>query len=154
MIMDLRELYQEMIIEHNRTPHNHYVMQDATSRAEGFNPLCGDKFTLYLKINEGVVIAASFIGKGCAISQASASMMTDALKGKTLEEAECLFQRFHAMLTEENSYTKSNHEKENLGRLEALAGVKAYPARVKCATLAWHTFQAALHHSAALVSTE
>lgn len=150
MSIDLRELYQEMIIEHNRYPHNHFIMQDATSKAEGFNPLCGDKLTLYLKIAEGVVSAASFIGSGCAISQASASMMTDALRGKTLEDAEDLFQRFHAMLTEE----KVDLVDLSLGRLEALAGVKAYPARVKCATLAWHTFQAAIHHGAALVTTE
>ncbi len=150
MSMELRELYQEMIIEHNRHPHNHFEMPDATSKAEGFNPLCGDKLTLYLKIEEGVVTALSFIGRGCAISQASASMMTDVLKGKTLLDAEALFQRFHTMLTEENV----NVGDLDLGRLEALAGVKAYPARVKCATLAWHTYQAALTQSASLVSTE
>lgn len=151
MSMELRELYQEIIIEHNRDPHNHYVMADATTSANGFNPLCGDKLTLYLKIQDGVVSELSFIGCGCAISQASASLMTDALRGKTLVEAHELFERFHALLTDDN---ESNWA--SLDRLAVLAGVKAYPARVKCATLAWHTFHAALDKdvSATTVSTE
>lgn len=149
MSMELRELYQEIIIEHNRDPHNHYVMTDATTTANGFNPLCGDKLTLYLKIVDGVVSELSFIGRGCAISQASASLMTDALRGKTLDEARQLFERFHALLTIENE-----SDWESLDRLAVLAGVKAYPARVKCATLAWHTFQAALDKSMTIVSTE
>lgn len=152
MSLDLRELYQEIIVEHNRNPHNHYVMEDATAQADGFNPLCGDKLTLYLKIEDNRLKELSFCGRGCAISQASASLMTDALRGKTLLEAELLFERFHALLTNENdSQLSSDH---GLDRLEALAGVKAYPARVKCATLAWHTFNAAVQCNAAIVSTE
>ena len=149
MSMELRELYQEIIIEHNRNPHNHYVMENATATANGFNPLCGDKLTLYLKITDGVVSELSFIGCGCAISQASASMMTDALRGKTLVEAQQLFERFHTLLTND-----SESDWTSLDRLAVLAGVKAYPARVKCATLAWHTFHAALDKSMTTVSTE
>ncbi len=149
MSMDLRELYQEIIIEHNRNPHNHYVMDNASATANGFNPLCGDKLTLYLKIADGVITDLSFIGCGCAISQASASLMTDALRGKTLAEAEQMFERFHLLLTAdgESDWT-------SLDKLAVLAGVKAYPARVKCATLAWHTFHAALDKSMTIVSTE
>lgn len=149
MSMELRELYQEIIIEHNRNPHNHYAMDDATATANGFNPLCGDKLTLYLKIADGVITELSFVGCGCAISQASASLMTDALRGKTLADAEQMFERFHALLTAdgESDWT-------SLDRLAVLAGVKAYPARVKCATLAWHTFHAALDKSINTVSTE
>lgn len=149
MSMELRELYQEIIIEHNRNPHNHYVMADATATANGFNPLCGDKLTLYLKIVDGVITELSFIGCGCAISQASASLMTDALRGKTLTEAEHMFERFHVLLTSDGDSDWSS-----LDRLAVLAGVKAYPARVKCATLAWHTFHAALDKGMATVSTE
>lgn len=145
----LRDLYQELILEHNRCPHNHYAMSDATASANGMNPLCGDKLTVYLKISQGLIENVSFVGCGCAISQASASMMTDALCGKTLDEAQALFERFHTLLTKEGE-----DEWGSLDRLAVLAGVKAYPARVKCATLAWHTFNAALKHDAAMVSTE
>ncbi|KTD16602.1 Fe-S cluster assembly sulfur transfer protein SufU [Legionella jordanis] len=147
MTMDLRELYQEIIIDHNRNPRNHHPMSDATAMAQGFNPLCGDKLALYLKLQGQEICDVSFVGSGCAISQASASLMTEALKGKTIEEAHELFQRFHAMVTHEE-------EVASLDKLSVLAGVKAYPARVKCATLAWHTLEAALNQSQAVISTE
>ena len=146
---EIRELYQEMIIDHNRNPRHHYLMQDATTEARGFNPLCGDKLTVYLKIEEDKISDVSFIGTGCAISQASASLMTEALLGKTTEQAQQLFKHFHQFLTnrDENVWGGSD-------RLAVLAGVKAFPVRVKCATLPWHTFHAALTKSQALVCTE
>lgn len=147
MTMDLRELYQEVIIDHNRNPRNHHLMPDATAEAKGFNPLCGDKLTVYMKIEGSKIIGLSFLGQGCAISQASASLMTEALCGKTVAEAHELFERFHSLLT-------SDETPPNMGKLTVLAGVKAYPARVKCATLAWHTLEAALKHEAGTVSTE
>ena len=149
MTMELRELYQEIIIDHNRNPRNHHPMADATMQANGFNRLCGDKLTIYLKVKDHVVVDLSFIGCGCAISQASASLMTEALHGKTVQEAHELFERFHTMLTRDEE-----DELGSLDKLTVLAGVKAYPARVKCATLAWHTFEAALKKEAAVVSTE
>ncbi|MBA2709255.1 MAG: SUF system NifU family Fe-S cluster assembly protein [Tatlockia sp.] len=148
-MFDLRELYQEMIIDHNRNPRNHHEMQDATSEANGFNRLCGDKLTIYLKIDNKKISDLSFLGQGCAISQASASLMTEALRGKTLDEAHDLFLRFHNMLTSDEESSLKDMEK-----LAVLAGVKAYPARVKCATLAWHTLEAALNKDAGTVSTE
>ncbi|MFI4917975.1 MAG: Fe-S cluster assembly sulfur transfer protein SufU [Legionellales bacterium] len=149
MSMELRELYQEIIIDHNRDPRNHHAMPDATTQANGFNPLCGDKLTVYAKLHDGFIIDLSFVGCGCAISQASASLMTEALKGKTVEEAHDLFHRFHQMLTQEG-----DTELTSMHKLTVLAGVKAFPARVKCATLAWHTMEAALKKGAAVVSTE
>lgn len=148
MTMELRELYQEMIIDHNRNPRNHHDMADATAQANGFNRLCGDKLTVYVKVEANKISDLSFLGQGCAISQASASLMTEALRGKTLQEAHELFSRFHLMLTADGD----NHA--NLDKLSVLAGVKAYPARVKCATLAWHTMEAALNKEATTVSTE
>lgn len=149
MSAELRELYQEIIIDHNRNPRNHHSMDDATTQANGFNPLCGDKLTVYAKLNEGLIVDLSFVGCGCAISQASASLMTDALKGKTVEEAHELFHRFHHMLTMDDETQLSSMDK-----LAVLAGVKAFPARVKCATLAWHTLEAALKKDTAIVKTE
>ena len=149
MSMELRELYQEVIIDHNRDPRNHHVMEDATTRANGFNPMCGDKLTVYAKIEQGLVSDLSFVGCGCAISQASASLMTDALKGKTLEEAHELFHRVHHMLTQDEEM-----EFPIVDKLAVLAGVKTFPARVKCATLAWHTLEAALNKDASTVRTE
>ena len=146
-MLDLRDLYQEVIIDHNRSPHNCHVMDDATTHAEGFNPLCGDKLTLYLKIKNNIIDDVSFTGVGCAISTASASLMTDSLKGKTLTEAQQIFEKFHAMIVKEGM-------PEQMGKLTVLAGVKAYPARVKCATLAWHTLQAALQNNHQIVTTE
>lgn len=146
---DLRELYQEIIIDHNRNPRHHHIMEDATSQAQGFNPLCGDKLTVYLKIADDKVCDLSFLGCGCAISQASASLMTEALIGKTVLQAELLFDNFHKFLT-----TDINIEWKENEKLAVLAGVKAYPIRVKCATLAWHTFNAALKKTQVTVSTE
>ena len=149
MTMELRELYQEIIIDHNRNPRNHHAMEDATTQANGFNPLCGDKLTVYLKVADNKIIDASFLGCGCAISQASASLMTEALSGKTVQEAHELFGRFHTMLTSDNETKEFS-----LDKLNVLAGVKTYPARVKCATLAWHTLEAALNKEVVTVSTE
>lgn len=149
MNMDLRELYQEIIIDHNRNPRHHHEMPDASCKAQGFNPLCGDKLTVYLKIENNTIVGASFLGSGCAISQASASLMTDTLRGKSIEEARELFDGFHQMLTSDSKVSTYA-----LDKLAVLAGVKAYPARVKCATLAWHTLNAALNQRPETVSTE
>ena len=146
---DLRELYQEIILDHNRNPHNHHDMADATVAADGYNPLCGDKITVYLKLRDSMVEDVSFLGCGCAISQASASLMTDEIKGKTLEEAHQLFERFHLMVTSEDAPSS-----KGLDKLTVLAGVRAFPARVKCATLAWHTLEAAIKKEDTTVSTE
>jgi nitrogen fixation NifU-like protein len=148
-MLDLRELYQEIIIDHNRCPRNHHAMEDATSQALGFNPLCGDKLTVYVKIVDGTIKDLSFLGEGCAISQASASLMTDALCGKQVEQAHELFHQFHHMLTSDDDVPLSV-----LDKLSVLAGVRSFPARVKCATLAWHTLEAALKKESSPVSTE
>jgi nitrogen fixation NifU-like protein len=147
--MELRELYQEIIIDHNRNPRNHHAMDDASTQANGFNPLCGDKLTVYAKLDQGFIADLSFVGCGCAISQASASLMTDALKGKSIEEAHELFHGVHQMLTQDDA-----PELPSTNKLTVLAGVKAFPARVKCATLAWHTLEAALNKDASIVKTE
>lgn len=148
-MIDLRELYQEIIIDHNRNPRNHHVMADAHVQAKGYNPVCGDKLTVYLKLDHESIQDISFLGCGCAISQASASLMTEALTGKTVPEAHQLFEQFHAMLTQEDDSNMPHLEK-----LKVLAGVRDFPARVKCATLAWHTLEAALKKNVATVSTE
>ena len=148
-MMELRELYQEIIIDHNRNPRNHHSMNDATTQANGFNPLCGDKLTVYVKLAQDKINDLSFIGCGCAISQASASLMTDALKGKTIAQAHELFHHVHQMLTKEDV-----QEMPPIDKLVVLSGVKAFPARVKCATLAWHTLEAALNRQSATVKTE
>ena len=148
---DLRDLYQEVIIDHNRRPRNAGRLAQANHRAEGFNPLCGDRLTLYLRVAGGVIEAASFEGAGCAISTASASLMTEALKGKTPEQAEALIAGFHALVTGQGGQGEAPAP---LGKLEVLAGVREFPARVKCATLAWHTLRAALHDQAEPVNTE
>ncbi len=147
---DLRELYQEVIIDHSHSPRNFHKLDHSNHEAEGFNPLCGDKLTLYLKVNDKLIEEASFQGAGCAISTASASLMTEILKGKTIAAAEELFHDFHGYLTgvcDENTIDK-------LGKLAILAGVKDFPTRVKCATLAWHTLHAALNNSHNTVTTE
>jgi nitrogen fixation NifU-like protein len=136
---DLNDLYQEVILDHNRRPRNFHPIADASHTAEGFNPLCGDRLTLYLKIDGDRIVDVSFEGAGCAISKASASLMTDALKGRTVADAQALFERFHRMVT-----TPPDEPVEELGKLSALAGVREFPVRVKCASLAWHTFKAAL----------
>ena len=136
---DLADLYQEVILDHNRRPRNFHALADASHRAEGYNPLCGDRLTLYLKVADGVVADVSFEGAGCAISKASASLMTDAIKGRTVADVQALFDRFHRMVT-----TPPGQPVEDLGKLSALAGVREFPVRVKCASLAWHTLKAAM----------
>ncbi len=146
---DLRELYQDIILDHNRHPRNHRCMEAATRLAQGYNPVCGDKLTVYLKVIDSCIQDISFMGCGCAISQASASLMTDALKGKTVEEAHGIFERFHTMLT-----TEGELPLVELDKLTVLAGVRLFPVRVKCATLAWHTLEAALKKDDLIVTTE
>ncbi len=148
-MLDLRELYQEIIIDHNRNPRNHREMTHPTRKAQGFNRLCGDKLTVYLQTKQNVIEDISFMGCGCAISQASASLMTEALQGQTLEKAHQLFERFHHMLTSDEEVPSVSMDK-----LAVLAGVRSFPARVKCATLAWHTLDAALKKEDAMVTTE
>jgi nitrogen fixation NifU-like protein len=138
---ELSELYQQVILDHNKKPRNFQKLEEANRVAEGFNPLCGDQLTVYLLMDEGVVSAVSFVGTGCAISKASASMMTQAVKGKTREEAHALFDEFHRMVTGE---LNEEAEPNQLGHLKIFAGVRDYPARVKCASLPWHTMHAAL----------
>lgn len=147
---DLRDLYQELILDHNRRPRNFGRLTDANHHAEGFNPLCGDKLTVYLKLVDGVIESVSFEGTGCAISTASASLMTEALKGKTEQEARSLFEGLRALLTTD----ERKRTAVPLGKLEVLAGVREFPVRVKCAMLAWHTLNAALHDETRPVSTE
>ena len=146
---DLRELYQELIIDHGRHPRNFGSLAAATYIKEGFNPLCGDKLKLYLQVVDGVVIAARFEGAGCAISMASASLMTERVVGLTLEQIDALFANFHDLVT-----GKSNPDAQVVGKLLALGGVSEFPSRVKCATLAWHTLVNALHEMTGPVSTE
>ncbi|MDP3719989.1 MAG: SUF system NifU family Fe-S cluster assembly protein [Acidobacteriota bacterium] len=146
---ELADLYQEVILDHNRRPHNFRVIEGATKQ-EGYNPLCGDRLTLYVAMEGGVIKDVAFQGSGCAISKASASLMTDALKGKTADEARALFDQFHAMITSDHDGPTAD-----LGKLSVLAGVREFPTRIKCASLAWHTMKAAVaHESDAPVSTE
>ncbi|RJG08019.1 SUF system NifU family Fe-S cluster assembly protein [Noviherbaspirillum cavernae] len=146
---DLRDLYQEVIFDHYRKPRNFHALADANRSAEGFNPLCGDRLTLYLDVEDDVITDASFEGTGCAISMASASLMTEHIKGRRVQEAEKLFADFHELVTHEHGTQSSD-----LGKLEVLGGVREFPARVKCATLAWHTLRAALSRQTEPVSTE
>jgi len=147
---DLYDLYQDMILDHNKNPRNYGELDQADRHADGFNPLCGDKITVYLKVREGRIEDVRFKGSGCAISQASASMMTESLKGKTIEEAKRLFQGFHHLVTQGNA----GEEAPDLGKLEVFSGVFEFPARVKCASLAWHTMKAALDDADRTISTE
>jgi nitrogen fixation NifU-like protein len=147
----LRELYQELILDHNKRPRNRRVMADATADADGFNPLCGDKVHVFVRLEGDRIADVSFDGIGCAISTASASLMTTTLKGKTLAEAREIFERFHAMVTGEPD---TPVDEEALGKLAVFQGVCEFPVRVKCATLAWHTLRAAIDRSAGTVSTE
>jgi nitrogen fixation NifU-like protein len=142
------DLYQETILDHSKRPRNHRSMDDANRKADGYNPLCGDKLRLYLKVEGDVVQDASFEGSGCAISTASASLMTDSLKGKTRAEALKLMEKFHDLLTTDTPV------QQDLGKLVVFCGVRDYPARVKCATLAWHTLKSALNNAGDPVSTE
>jgi nitrogen fixation NifU-like protein len=146
---ELRELYQEVILEHSKKPRNFRALENANQRAEGFNPLCGDHFTVYVQLEDGAIKDIGFQGSGCAISKASASMMTQTLKGKSAAEAEALFSKFHDVVT---GHAEGNEE--NLGKLAVFAGVSEFPLRVKCATLAWHALRAALHGEQEAVSTE
>jgi nitrogen fixation NifU-like protein len=147
-MFDLKTLYQEVIIDHNRHPRNCHKLADADRVADGFNPLCGDRLTVYLKLRDGVIADAAFEGEGCAISVASASLMTEQLKGKTESEARAIFDRFRALVMGEEEAGAG------LDKLVVLAGVKEFPARVKCATLAWHTLTAALKGRRETVTTE
>jgi nitrogen fixation NifU-like protein len=148
---DLRELYQEVILDHTKRPRNFGPLEHATHRAQGYNPLCGDQLALFLEIADGRVRDVRFAGKGCAISTASASLLTEALRGKTTDEAHELFTRFHRVVT-----TPPDEEVDlsELGKLAVLAGVREFPMRVKCASLAWHTLEAALAGRADPVTTE
>ncbi len=148
---DFKDLYQQLIIDHGRTPRNFRKLNDANHIKEGHNPLCGDQLTLYVKERDGVIEAVTFEGQGCAISKASASMMTEALTGKTVQEAEHIFEGFHQLVTQGGDDMVL---KNKLGKLVVLVGVAEYPARVKCATLAWHTLHSALHDDMKPVSTE
>ncbi|HNQ13959.1 MAG TPA: SUF system NifU family Fe-S cluster assembly protein [Pyrinomonadaceae bacterium] len=139
---ELNDLYQEVILEHNKNPRNFHEMPDANYRADGHNPLCGDQLKVFLRVDGDVIADVSFTGSGCAISKASASMMTQALKGKTREEAETLFDEFHRMVT---GKLDIETDENVLGKLRIFAGVLEFPARVKCASLSWHTVHAALH---------
>jgi nitrogen fixation NifU-like protein len=147
---DLRELYQEVILDHNRRPRNFRALEGADRVAEGRNPLCGDHLTLYVRVRDGVVQDVTFQGSGCAISKASASLMTDAVKGKTVAEADALFDAVHRMVTAKAAPA----DLEALGKLTVLSGVVEFPVRVKCASLAWHTLRAALHEQGEPVTTE
>jgi len=142
------DLYQEVILDHSKHPRNCHAMEDATRKAEGYNPLCGDKLKLYIKIEDDRVKDVSFVGSGCAISTASASLMTESLKGKTRGEALKLLDKFHELLTTDTPVSK------DLGKLVVFCGVRDYPARVKCATLAWHTLKSALNGAVEPVTTE
>ena len=148
-MFDIKDLYQEIIVDHNRNPRNFGIIDNADKIIEGFNPLCGDKLKLYLKTEGQNIADISFDGSGCAISVASASLMTDAMKGKSINDAELLFNSFHELITNENGA-----DGKSLGKLAVLAGVKDFPARVKCATLCWHTLHSAITGDKETVSTE
>ena len=148
---DLRELYQEVILDHNKRPRNFRTIEHPTRTAKGHNPLCGDRLTLYLTLDGDRIADVAFEGSGCAISKASASLMTEALKGKTIAQAEALFERFHDVVTSPGDLPVNT---DGLGKLAVFAGVREYPARVKCASLAWHTMKAAVATPDAVVSTE
>lgn len=146
----LSDLYQEVILDHNRRPRNFRVIEPASATQEGYNPLCGDRLTLYLTIDDGVIADVAFQGSGCAISKASASLMTEAVKGKTVDEARALFDTFHEMIT-----SPPESALPEMGKLAVLSGVRDFPTRVKCAGLAWHTLKAAVTgHQGSPVSTE
>lgn len=148
MSVELQELYREVILDHNRRPRNFRVLEGGR-KAEGYNPLCGDRFIVYLRVDDGVITDVSFQGSGCAISKASASLMTESVKGQTIAEADSLFNRFQQMIT-----ASPDTPAERLGKLTALAGVRRFPIRVKCASLAWHTLRVAMDARDEVVSTE
>ncbi len=142
---DLRDLYQEVILDHNKRPRNFRAMPDASAHAAGHNPLCGDRVTVYVRIEDERIADVSFEGSGCAISRASASLMTDSVKGGTVADADALFHAFQTLMTAGPASTPDHGD---IGKLEVLAGVRDYPSRIKCATLAWHALQAAMHGGA------
>lgn len=152
---DLRELYQEVILDHSKNPRNFGHHEPSNREARGHNPLCGDQLTIWALVKDGRIEDVSFEGRGCAISVASASLMTDMLKGHTVEEAEEVFKRFHGVVTGEQEYdADAESDDSGLEKLRVLAGVRDYPMRVKCATLAWHTLKAALEDESGTVVTE
>jgi nitrogen fixation protein NifU and related proteins len=148
---ELRDLYQEVILDHSKRPRNFGELAGANRRAEGYNPLCGDRETVFVRLEDDMLKDVGFRGTGCAISTASASMMTDSVKGKTRAEAEALFERFHELITGRDGSVNASPE---LGKLAVFSGVREFPVRVKCATLPWHTLKAALAKDGATVSTE
>ena len=150
MSFNMKDLYQDVIVDHNRSPRNFGTIKDADRSLEGYNPLCGDRLTLYLKLDGDRISDIRFDGSGCAISVASASLMTEVMKGKTFKEAEKLFEDFHTLLTAENPEI----DIEQLGKLAALAGVRDYPTRIKCASLCWHTLHGLLEGDHAPITTE
>lgn len=147
---DLRELYQQLILDHNKNPRNFRAIESAQHIAEGNNPLCGDRVTLYATVKNGRISDIAFQGSGCAISKASASLMTEALKGKTVEDAETLFLKFQNMVTDKEAPQTS----QDMGELAVFTGIRDYPTRIKCATLAWHAAHAALHNHQNTITTE
>ena len=147
---NLHELYQEILLEHNNKPRNFRTLPDANRQADGYNPLCGDQITLYLKVEDDVIADVAFQGQGCAISRASASMLTQSVKGETLAKAEEIFDGFHALITDPDA----DVDYDLLGDLEMLSGVSAFPTRIKCAVLAWHTLNAAIEGKEDSVTTE
>jgi nitrogen fixation NifU-like protein len=151
MDRELKELYQQVILDHNKSPRNFRKMDNASSTAEGYNPLCGDHIDVYVLVEDDIVKDVSFKGEGCAISKASASVMTSMLKGKTKEEAEKLFNKFHDLVT---GKLGNDLDTDELGKLAVFAGVQEFPVRVKCASLAWHTMMNALHDMEEKISTE
>jgi nitrogen fixation NifU-like protein len=148
---DLRELYQEVILDHHKRPRNFRKLEHANRQADGFNPLCGDRISVYMQIEGDTVRDIGFVGTGCAISTASASMMTESLKGKTEAEVKAIFERFHQLVTD---HSAAGEDPAALGKLAVFSGVREYPVRVKCATLAWHTMRAALEERHETVATE
>lgn len=150
MSNEIGDLYQELILDHKRHPRNFHRIEDATHHAQGHNPLCGDELTLYLRVEGDRIVEASFEGQGCAISTASASLLTESVKGKTIAEAEALFGQMHDLLTKDTSGVSP----ESMGKLGVLSGVRDYPTRVKCATLSWHTLKAALGGQREAATTE
>ena len=151
MTPDLRELYQETILDHNKRPRNFHEIADADATAVGHNPLCGDRVTVYVRLAEGTIADVAFVGQGCAISKASASLMTDAVKGKSKVQAHALFEKFHRMVT---GRPGDPVDTQSLGKLAVLSGVCEFPVRVKCASLAWHTLEAAIQAKKEIVSLE
>ena len=148
---DLRDLYQEVILDHHKKPRNFHKLEHANRQADGYNPLCGDKLSVFIQIENGFVKDIGFVGAGCAISTASASIMTESLKGKTEAEAKAIFERFHQLVTD---HSEPQPNPATLGELAVFSGVREYPVRVKCATLAWHTMRAALDGNKETVATE